>query len=91
MRGRFQEKRNGTAKRDFKTMATRDTKRIERLIALSQEKVNLLREEITQGASFQMEYEGEQAEVQKYGSRLVELREHNARAEQSEQNAPVAS
>lgn len=60
---------------------TRDTKRVERLLALTQEKRKLLREEIHAGASLQAEYDSETAEEQKYSDRLKELKAHNARIE----------
>lgn len=58
---------------------TRDTKRIERLLELTQEKRKLLRAEIEAGSSLQAEYDGETVEEQKYSERLKELRAHNAR------------
>ncbi len=58
----------------------KETKRIEQLIALTREKLKLLREEATLG-NYEAEYAGEKDEEQKYSRRLTELREHNAREE----------
>jgi hypothetical protein len=68
---------------------TRDTKRIERLLALAKEKAALLREEILAGTNYEHEYHGELEEIQTYSSRLKEVQEWNAHLDvQSKQSAP---
>ena len=56
-----------------------DTKRTERLLELATEKAALLREECIAGVDYGNELIAERDEIQKYGARLWELQEANAR------------